>query len=84
MIQFSTPATGERFTAIKQEVDRRFPPGRFVAVESGAVVADAESHRQLVEKLQSQGRSPKDLLILQAGIEYPASAVIFCSACIHA
>jgi hypothetical protein len=29
-----------------------------------------------VEILQSQGRSPKDLLILQAGAEYPASATI--------
>ena len=68
------PAT--RYEEQKQEIDRRFPAGRFVAVDRGAVVADAESHRALVEQLQSQGKSPKDLLIVQAGVDYPASAVI--------
>ena len=61
----------------KQEIDRRFPLGRFVAVEQGAPIADGASHRELVEKLQALGKSPKDLLIVQAGVEYPESAVIF-------
>lgn len=80
MIQIVTPPTGERFTDLQREVDRRFPAGQFVAVESGTVVADADTHRQLVQKLASQGKSPKDLVILQAGVEYPASAVIFSAA----
>jgi hypothetical protein len=62
---------------VRPEIDRRFAAGRFVAVEAGQIVADAESHRELVEKLQSQGKSPQGLLIVQAGVEYPQSAVIF-------
>jgi hypothetical protein len=73
-------ASVERYEYAKKEVDRQFPAGRFVAVESGRIVADADSHRQLVEKLHAQGKTPKDLLIVQAGVDYPDSAVIFATA----
>ena len=73
----SHPMSAQRFEDAKREIDSRFPVGRFVAVEMGRVVADAESHRKLVEKLQGHGKSPKDMLIVQAGVEYPDSAVIF-------
>jgi hypothetical protein len=61
---------------LKEEIDRRFETGRFVAVEAQRVVADAESHSKLVEKLQALGKSPQGLLVVQAGVEYPDSAVI--------
>lgn len=77
MIQIANLPTGQRYSAVQAEVDRRFPAGRFVAVQEQRVVADAPSHRLLVEQLQSQGLGPKDLLILQAGVEFPDSAVIF-------
>jgi len=70
-------ASAAWYTEHKQMIDRRFPAGRFVAVEEGQIVADAESHRLLVESLQQQGKSPKDLLIVQAGVDYPDAAVIF-------
>ena len=77
MIQIANQPSGERYSAAKAEVDRKLPAGRFAAVEGGAIIADAESHRRLVELLRSQGRSAKDVLILQAGAEYPSSAIIF-------
>jgi len=77
MIQIAQQPSGERFSAAKAAVDRQLPAGRFAAVEGGVIIAHAESHRQLVAQLREQGRSPKDLVILQAGAEYPASAVIF-------
>lgn len=61
----------------KQVIDRGFPAGRFLAVEQGQIIADAESHDMLVEVLKRQGKSPKDLLIVQAGVHYPDTAVIF-------
>jgi hypothetical protein len=66
----------EQFTILKPQVDTRFPAGHFVAVEAGCVVADAESHRKLVEKLDSLGKSARDMLIFQAGVKYPDSATI--------
>jgi hypothetical protein len=64
------------YNALKADIDRRYPVGRFVAVDSGQVVADAESHRALVQKLQSLARSPRGLRIVEAGVDYPDAAVI--------
>lgn len=77
MIQFSQPAGAEQFEAVQQEVDRRFAAGRFVAVEAGQPVADAESHARLVDKLHALGKSPRGMIVIQAGVQYPAAAVIF-------
>jgi hypothetical protein len=66
----------EKDEKARRDIDRRFPAGQFVAIEQGCVVADAETHRKLVEKLVSQGKRPKNLLIVQAGVVYPDSAII--------
>jgi hypothetical protein len=65
------------YEGLQQEIDRRFPAGHFVAIENGAVLADDATHRQLIDKLRSQGRSPQGMLIVQAGVKYPQSAIIF-------
>jgi hypothetical protein len=70
-------SSAEQYAAAKREIDRRYPAGQFVAIEDGQAVADAETHRMLVEKLQAQGQNPKGLLIVQAGVDYPRSAIIF-------
>ncbi len=70
-------STIEQYKAARREIDGRFPTGHFVAVEGGQVVADAPSHRLLVEILCTNGKNPKDMLVVQAGVQYPESAVIF-------
>ncbi len=70
-----TSQSGDSKT-IKEEIARRYPSGQFVAIQSGECIADAVSHRELVSKLSTMGLSPKDMLILQAGVEYPESAII--------
>ena len=77
MIQIASQTSGQRYADLQREVNAKFAAGRFVALDAGAVVADAESHAQLVGTLQAQGRSPHNLIILQAGANYPASATIF-------
>jgi hypothetical protein len=61
---------------LREQIDRTYPPGRFVAADAGRIIADAESHRALVEKLESMGRSPRNLVILEAGADYPESMTI--------
>ena len=68
--------SGQQYEDLKQDIDRRYPPGRFVAIESSQVIADDESHRKLVEKLRALGKSPNGMLIVQAGVDYPESALI--------
>jgi hypothetical protein len=45
---------GPDFDKLKQEVDSKFPAGRFVAVQAGRVIVDADTHRNLVERLRSR------------------------------
>jgi hypothetical protein len=66
----------ERYDDLRAEINRRFPSGRFVAADAGGIVADAESHSALVAKLESLGRSPRDMVILEAGAEYPEHVTI--------
>jgi hypothetical protein len=66
----------EQYEEVKQEIDSRFPPGRYVAVENGAILADGETHAELDEALAGLGRSPQGLLIVQAGVDYPKEATI--------
>ena len=77
MIQIAKLRDSDRVVRVKAAIDLEFPAGRFVAVQGERVVADAESHARLVDVLQSKSLSPKDLMILQAGVEYPKTAIIF-------
>jgi hypothetical protein len=76
MSQRIESAAQVEYERLKQEIDHRFPAGRFVAIEAGNVIADGVSHRELVERLAVQGKSPQGVLIVQAGVEYPKSAII--------
>jgi hypothetical protein len=67
----------EAYSRLRQEIDRRFPEGRFVAIESGAIIADAGRFRDLLQRLKALGKNPQDSLIVQAGVEDPESAFIF-------
>jgi hypothetical protein len=66
--------------ALKPEIDRVYPSGRFVAISGGKVVADADSFDQLDGMLRARGLGPDDALVIQAGVEYPEYAVIFSAA----
>lgn len=78
MIQFNDSAPGDAYAALKNQIDSRYPTGRYVAIDGARVIADAESHDKLVANLRAQGRSPQNLIIVQAGVHYPTAATIFC------
>jgi hypothetical protein len=67
----------DAYSSLKQEIDRRFPEGQFVAIESGAIIADAARFRDLLQRFTALGKNPQHSLIVQAGVEYPESAFIF-------
>lgn len=69
-------AQSNDYESLKSEIDRQFATGHFVAIDSGQVIADAASHRELMQKLDEVAKSPKDMLIVQAGVEYPATSII--------
>ena len=64
------------FRKMKAMIDGTYPKGRFLAMERGQIVADAPSFDELATRVRSQGKNPKEMLIVQAGVEYPETGII--------
>jgi hypothetical protein len=58
------------FEAAKHELNKRYPPGRFVAFDDGQIVADAGSFDELSETLAAVGKDRPDVFVVQAGTNY--------------
>ncbi len=64
------------FRYMKAEIDRRFSPGHFLAFDEGNVVADTPTYDALTDALIAIGKNRPDVLVVQAGVDYPESAII--------
>jgi hypothetical protein len=58
-------------------IKQTYPPGKFLAISEGRIVAEADQFGQLRARLQEQGKNPTQVLIVQAGTYYPEESVIF-------
>jgi hypothetical protein len=65
------------YRQLRDSLTQTYPPGRFVAIAEGRVAADAETFDDLRAALRAGGMDPSQALIVQAGVEYPETAVIF-------
>ncbi|MGA2063738.1 MAG: hypothetical protein ABSG86_02155 [Thermoguttaceae bacterium] len=59
------------FEKVKDELTRRYRPGRFIAFDDGQIVADAATFDELTETLAAIGKDRPDVLVVQAGTNYP-------------
>jgi hypothetical protein len=67
----------EAFRQMRDGINQTYPKGRFVAISRGTVVADADDFQLLQAKLHDLGADSPDVLVVQAGIDYPDKVVIF-------
>ena len=58
-------------------IQQTYAPGRFLAIADGKIIADAASFDELTAALERQGQDSVEVLVVQAGVDYPESAVIF-------
>jgi len=58
-------------------INQTYPSGWFVAIAGGEVVADAERFEEIRSQLLTLGHDPTKALVVQAGVEYPETAIIF-------
>jgi len=65
------------YRRLKDTLAQTYGAGRFVAITEGHVVADSDSFAQLRSQLVAMGKDPAGVLIVEAGVEYPETAVIF-------
>ena len=73
----SRQANQAAFRRLKPAIDRRYPPGHFVSVDEGGIIADAPDFQGVVDAVRKCGKDPENVLIVQSGREYPEKAVIF-------
>ena len=77
----STTAERQRnqaaFRQLSGFIEQNYPPGRFLAIAGGNIIADAASFAELESSLKILGQDSVDVLVVQAGVEYPETAVIF-------
>ncbi len=64
------------FEEAKDELSKRYPPGRFLAFDDGRLVADAASFDKLTEALAAIGKDRPDVFVVQAGVNYPEGVFI--------
>jgi hypothetical protein len=65
------------YRRLKQTIDASHPRGWFVAVADDTVVGAAADFHDLERSLRSQGRDPRQVLVVEAGEDYPEDVTIF-------
>jgi hypothetical protein len=64
------------FRRLEDTIRQTFPRGHFVGIAGGQIVANAPTFEKLRALLIAQGKDPVHTLIVQAGEEYPETAII--------
>jgi len=68
------------FRRLRDSIKQKYPVNRFLALAGGQIIADAASFPELQVVLKSNGYDVSDVLVVQAGAEYPDTATIFAQA----
>jgi hypothetical protein len=67
----------EAYGRLKETISRSYPHGWFVGIADDQVVGAAADFRALESKLRAQGNDPRQVLVVQAGVDYPDYVTIF-------
>jgi hypothetical protein len=65
------------FRQLNGFIQATYPPGRFLAISEGAIIADADGFDELNRALEQMGHCSPDVLVVQAGVDNPEDVVIF-------
>jgi hypothetical protein len=62
---------------LRDTINKTYPQGRYVAISDGQIIADANSFEELNTKLHELGNDSPEVLVVQAGVDYPETVTIF-------
>jgi hypothetical protein len=65
------------YRRLKPSIDENYPKDTFVAIADDMIIATAASFESIVNAIRAQGRDPRQVLVIQAGVEYPEYVTIF-------
>jgi hypothetical protein len=67
----------DTYRRLKETIGQTYPRGWFVGLADDQIVAAAADFRELEAMLRAQGRDARQVLVVEAGVDYPESATIF-------
>ncbi|MGH7174530.1 MAG: hypothetical protein ACRELF_09545 [Gemmataceae bacterium] len=65
------------YRRLKETISRTYPHNWFVGIADEQVVGAAADFRALESLLRTQGKDPRRVLVVQAGVDYPEYVTIF-------
>lgn len=68
---------GAAYGRSKETISRTYPPGWYVGIADEQIVGAAADFRALESHLRTQGKDPRRVLVVQAGVDYPEYVTIF-------
>ncbi|MCI0684539.1 MAG: hypothetical protein L0Y71_20700 [Gemmataceae bacterium] len=77
MIEHGESENNRAYRRLKEMIDQSYPKGWFVGIADERVVGAAETFRELENSLRAQGKDPRTVLVVQAGISPPNYVTIF-------
>jgi hypothetical protein len=63
------------FWRLKPYIDKTYPPGQYIGIVDGKIVADAADFDTLHEKLNSIEKRRDHSMVIQAGVNYLKKAI---------
>jgi hypothetical protein len=78
MVQLNETSKNQlTYERLKDTIRQSYPKGSFVAIADDRVIGTASSFRDLEQFLRTQGKDPRTVLVVEAGIDAPEYVTIF-------
>jgi hypothetical protein len=69
----------EAYYHLKDDLKRKYPKGWFVGIADDGIVGAAPTFRDLDFALRAEGKDIRQVLVVEAGVDYPNHVNIFIS-----
>ncbi len=67
----------QRIASLKETIGKTYPHGWFVGISDDKVIGAAANFRDLECLLRERGKDPRQVLVVEAGVNYPEYVTIF-------
>jgi hypothetical protein len=64
------------YQRLKEAIRKTYPHGWFVGIAGDQIVGAAADFRSLETNLRAQGKDPREVLVVEAGVDYPQYVTI--------
>jgi hypothetical protein len=76
-VKSASERNDDTYRRLKEMIRQKYPRGWFVGLADDQIVAAAADFREVESMVRAQGRDPRQVLVVEAGVDYPEYATIF-------